>query len=126
VLEPSGGQITKQPHDPLELLCVPTIVEAIARSEPRRRTLLADDLYGDASGLTDLACPEITSDTGQHDWLSIGVLCGLHLPVRVLGHDPVRDPARRAAAADLLEVHVVQLFKEPCLLALGEPRQEVR
>ena len=36
----------------------------------------------------------------------------------------VRDPALRAKAANLLEVHVVQLFKEPRLFARGELRQE--
>src|SRR6185436_8628067 len=77
VLESSGGQITKQPHDTLELLRVPTIVETIARSWPRRRTLLADNPCGDASGLTDLACCEIAPDTGQYDRLSISVLRGL-------------------------------------------------
>src|SRR5439155_20999716 len=43
-----------------------------------------------------------------------------------LGHDLVRDPACGAEATNLLEVHVVQLLKEPRLLAFGELRQEVR
>lgn len=30
---------------------------------------LADDLRGDACGLTDVACPEIAADTTQHDRL---------------------------------------------------------
>ena len=111
VLEPSGGQITKQPHDTLELLRIPTIVETIARSGPSRRTLLADNLCGDAGGLTDLARCEIAPDTGQHDRLSISVLRGLHLAVRGLRHDPVRDSALRAEAANLLEVHVVQFLE---------------
>src|SRR5207247_10537628 len=108
--EPARGQVAKQSHDTLELLRVPTIVEAWARSGPRGRILLADDLCGDAGRPTDLACREIAPDTGQHDRLSIGVFRSPHLPVRVLGHDPVRDPALRAEAATLLEVHVVQIF----------------
>src|SRR5207247_4457649 len=95
-------------------------------SEPRWRILLADDLCGDERGRTRLACREVAADTGQHDRLSIGVFRGLHLPVRVLGHDLVRDPACGAEATNLLEVHVVQLLKEPRLLAFGELRQEVR
>src|SRR5438270_219126 len=95
----AGGQITKQPHDTLKLLRVPTIVEAIAKSGPPRRTLLADNLYGDASGLTDLACFEIAPDTGQHDRFSISVFRGLHLAVRGLRHDPIRDSVLRAEAA---------------------------
>src|SRR5207249_7369607 len=90
------------------------------------RILLASDLCGDECGRTHLACREVAADTGQHDLLSIGVFRGLHLPVRVLGHDLVRDPACGAEATNLLEVHVVQLLKEPRLLAFGELRQEVR
>src|SRR5204862_1356260 len=110
----------------LELLRIPTIVETIARSGPRRRTLFADNLCGDAGGLTDLACCEIAPDTGQHDRLSISVLRGPHLAVRGLRHDPVRDSARGAEAANLLEVHVVQFLEEPRALARGELRQQVR
>src|SRR5437899_5391731 len=124
--KPAGGQVAEQSHDTLEFLRVPTIVEAVARSKPCRWILLADDLRRDAGGLTDMACPEIAADTRQHDRLSIGVLRGLHLPVRVLGHDPVRDSALRTEAANLLEVHVVQLSKEPRPLACRELRQEVR
>src|SRR4029450_1675149 len=113
-------------HDTLELLRIPTIVETIARSGPRRRPLLADNLCGDAGGLTDLACCEIAPDTGQHDRLSISVLRGLHLAVRGLHHDPVRNSALRAEAANLLEVHVVQFLEEPRALGRGELRQEVR
>src|SRR5262245_17736741 len=51
---------------------------------------------------------------------------GLYPPVRVLGRDPVRDPALRTEAANLLEVHVVQLFEEPGLLGLRELRQIIR
>ena len=108
------------------LLRVPAIVQAVATSEPRWWILLADDLRGDERGRTHLACREVAADTGQHDRLSIGVFRGLHLPVRVLGHDLVRDPACGAEATNLLEVHVVQLLKEPRLLAFGELRQEVR
>src|SRR4029077_961733 len=50
VPEPAGGQVAEQSHDTLELLRVPTIVEAVARSGPRRRTLLADNPCLDASG----------------------------------------------------------------------------
>src|SRR5262249_16384650 len=124
--EPASGQVAEQSHDTRELLRVPTIVQAVARSGPRWWSLLADDRRMDASGLTDLACPEIVPDTGQHDRLSIGVLSGLHLPVRVLGQDAVRNRGLRAEAANLVEVHVVQLFEEPRLLALRERRQEVR
>ena len=74
----------------------------------------------------DLAYPEIAADTGQHDRFSIGILRGLHLPVRVFGHDPVRDRALRTEAANLLEVHVVQLLKEARPRAFRELRQEVR
>jgi len=45
---------------------------------------------------------------------------------RSVSHDPVRDPAIRAEAANLLEVHVVQHFKEPGLLVLSDLRQEIR
>jgi hypothetical protein len=58
---------------PSNSLRVPTIVEAIARPEPRRRP-------------------------------------------RGLRHDPVRDSALRAEAANLLEVHVVQFLEEPRVL----------
>src|SRR6185503_14919256 len=84
VLEPAAGQVAEQPQDSLEFLRIPPIVEAVARSEPRRRILLAHDLCGDAGRETDLACREIAPDTGQHDRLSIGVFRGPHLPVRVL------------------------------------------
>ena len=123
--EPAGGQVAEQSHDTLELFRVPTIVEAVARSEPHWRIFLADDLRRDACGLTDLAGREIAADTGQHDRFSIGVLRRLHLPVRGLGHDPVRDLALRTEAANLLEVHVIHLFKEPRLFAFRELRQEV-
>src|SRR5262245_26639763 len=126
VLESAGRQVTERPHDTLLLLRVPAIVQAVATSEPRRRILLADDLRRDERRRTNLACREVVADTGQHDRLSIGVLRGLHLPVRALGHDLVRNPARGAEGTNLVEVHVVQLLKEPRLLALGEPRQEVR
>src|SRR3954467_15826105 len=126
VLEPAGGQVAEQPHDTLVLLRVPAIVQAVVPSEPRWRILLAHDLRGDERGRTHLACREVAADTGQHDRLSIGVFRGLHLPVRVLGHDLVRDPAYGAEATNLLEIHVVQLLKEPRLLAFGELRQEVR
>src|SRR6185503_8463876 len=125
VAEPASGQVAQQPHDSLELLCVPAIVEAVARFEPRWRRLLADDLRGDAGGLASLACREVAANTGQCDWLSIDVLRCLHLSIRVLSHDPVRDPALGAEASNFLEVHVVQLFKQPCPLALREPRQKV-
>src|SRR5262245_38076805 len=126
VPEPAGGQVAEQSHDTLELLRVPAIVEAVARSGPRWWILLADDRRGDACGLTGLACPEVAPDTGQHDRLAIRVLRGLHLPVRGLRHDPERDPALRAEAANLLEVHVVQLLEEPRLLDFRQHRQEVR
>lgn len=124
--EPASGQIPEQSHDSGEVLRVPTIVEAVSRSDPRGRIVFADDLGGDAGGLTHLTGREVAANTGQHDRLSIGILRGLHLPVRVLGHDPERDPALRAEAANLLEVQVVQLFEEPCSLALRELRQEIR
>src|SRR5436190_19979718 len=126
VLEPAGGQVAEQPHDTLVLLRVPAIVQAVATSEPRWRILLADDLRGDERGRTHLACREVAADTGQHDRLSIGVFRGLHLSVRVFGHDLVRDPACGAEATNLLEVHVVQLLEEPRLFAFGKLRQEVR
>src|SRR6202008_4672527 len=93
VAESTGGQVAEQSHDTIELLRVPTIVEAVSRSNPRGRLFLADDPGWNAGGMTDLTCREVAADTRQYDWLSISILRGLHLSVRVLGHDPVRDPA---------------------------------
>jgi hypothetical protein len=92
VAEPAVSQVAEHPHDTVELFRVPPIVEAVARVEPRWRILLSNDRRGDACRLTGLACCEVMANTRQHDWLSIGVLCHLHLSARVLSHDPVGDP----------------------------------
>jgi hypothetical protein len=41
VAESAHGQVAKQPHDSLVLPGVPTIVETVTRSKPRRRFLLS-------------------------------------------------------------------------------------
>src|SRR5262249_1004671 len=74
VLEPARGQVAKQSDDALVLLGVPTIVETVARSRPRRRLLGSYDCNGNARGVTDLACCKVATDTGQHDRLSVSVL----------------------------------------------------
>jgi len=43
VAESARGQVAKQPHDSLVLPGVPTIVETVTRSKPRRRFLLSYD-----------------------------------------------------------------------------------
>src|SRR5262245_17135478 len=59
--EPASSQVAEQSHDTLELLRVPTIVEAVTRSKPRWWILLANDLRGDPGGLTDLARREVAA-----------------------------------------------------------------
>src|SRR5262249_19376815 len=119
-------QLAKHTQHSAELLCVPSIVKAITRPETRRRPFLADDARGNASGPADVACGEVAPYTRQNDRLPIGGFGGFRLPVRVFSDDPERDPTRRAEPPNLLEIHVVQLFKEPCPLGLCELRQEIR
>src|ERR1043165_1126786 len=116
VAEPAGGQIAKQPHDSLVLLGVPTIVETVTRPKPRRRFLLSYDFHRNARGLTDVSCCEVAADTGQHDRLSVRVLRGLPLSARVLNNDPEGNAPGDAETSNLIEVHIIQLLKEPCSL----------
>src|SRR5262249_45240576 len=111
--------------DACVFLRIPAIVKTFARSGPRGWIILSYDFSGDACRLTYLTSLQVTPNPSQHDGLSISVFRCFHFSLRLLGQDLVRDPAIGAEAANFLQVQVVQLLEEPCLLLLREVRQEV-
>ena len=75
--------------------------------------------------MTGLAGRQVMADARQHDWLSIRILCGHHLSVRILRQNLPGDAALRTEPANLSEVQVVQLFEQPGSLVLGKLREQV-